>query len=65
MKTLHDLIKKELPKGRRPWDYRLFPPISLQDEPVLHVSVKWQRDDEWEDYRYTISLNLVVEEQNP
>ncbi len=65
-KTMHDLMKKELPFGKRPWDYKIFPPIGLQDSPELHVRIKWDRDGEWEEYRYAVTLTLIpaVQGQN-
>ena len=61
MTTMHDLMKKELPFNKLPWDYKIFPPMGLDDEPELLVRIKWKEDGDWEEYRYTVSLALIVE----
>lgn len=59
---MHELAKEltGMSPDNRPWDYRLFWP-SLNDAPILTISIKWNEDDDWVDYRFQISLTTVSE----
>lgn len=57
--TLHNLIAKEFPKRKRPWDIKLFPPIGTEDLAVYTIYVKWNKGDKWEIYNYKIELTLI------
>ena len=62
---LQDAFKGYLPKGPI-WDYRVFPPLGLEDDFVITVSIKVEKGSPWIDY--TLDLNtkkVVVRERQP
>ena len=69
--SMRDLFERTFPEGANPlnidpWDWRMFAPLSLDDEAVLEIEVQQESTDQWISHRFSIALKPIVhaEEQN-
>lgn len=62
---LQDAFKGHLPKGPI-WDYKVFPPLGLEDDFKIIVSIKIEKGGPWVDYTLDLDTKkITVKEREP